>query len=54
MKIENLNAKIVCDVPGCKELAVAKMTFSAGAQVQICGKCMSEIKKALKERQKGE
>ncbi|HBK02227.1 MAG TPA: hypothetical protein DDY77_04270 [Clostridiales bacterium] len=48
MKIEKLKDKIVCDVPGCGNLAEFRLTFDGkSASFNLCRSCFSELKKAV-------
>ena len=48
MRIEKLKDKIVCDVPGCGNLAEYRLTAEkTSASFNMCRSCFSELKKAV-------
>lgn len=50
MKKEKIDLSIVCDTPGCGNLATQKLTFTrTGASILVCDECMKEIADAFKK-----
>lgn len=50
MKLDNVNVKIRCDIPNCKELAVYKLIkpgFLKNAGLFVCKDCMKELYETL-------
>lgn len=50
MKLSQINYQIVCDVPGCGQMADYAVEINGNVKVHFCKKCLAEIKSLVNEK----